>query len=557
MKKLFSKTFSSLQKTIFIFILFIIMVPSTILGVFSYMQYAEIITKKVGELSQYNVTQIGNNLENIFTHVNNTSLSFYQNDFVRNYLVDENVTEETFLNLDRFIQNKLAYDRNIVAVDFLRMDKEKYASSILNPGISENMKNELMLLHGSSLFVIEPSEGSTYYGHARFIYDIHHMEIPIGAMQIYIKKDNIEKLLTHSMLTEKDRTYVIQAGKIIMSTNQKDIGKEPETLSAKNFLMTRYEMNYPRWTVVSLMSLEKIHNEKEVALRMIVGMVIVSLGVSMFAAYFVSKSVIKPIKIVSKSMENIEQEKFGITIQADGYEEIATLVHAFNNMSIKLDELVNIVYVSKAKEKDAKIKELQAYINPHFLYNTLDTICWMSRMENAYETCNLIEALSKLFRLSVQNTHKTVTVEAEIEHIKSYIMIQECRNIDTIEFQLEVDERLMNYKTVRFVLQPIVENAIIHGLEPVGKKGIIKICVKQENNNLVYVIENDGLAIEPSILEAYLVNKDEQSGLGMSNVNDRIKLCFGGYYGIFFEGKEQGGLRVMIIQPLLMGGDLL
>ena len=221
-----------------------------------------------------------------------------------------------------------------------------------------------------------------------------------------------------------------------------------------------------------------------------------------------------------------------------------------------MDELVNQVYLAQIKEKDAQLQAMQAYINPHFLYNTLDTICWMSRMEDAQETCNLIEALSKLFRMSARDTRKVISVEQELEYINSYIMIQECRHTDFIQFEVQAQEETLKCQTVRFILQPLVENAILHGLEPTGRPGKLSIDIRRQEDKLVMTVEDDGMGADIEELRELLQSHPEGlRGMGISNVNDRIRLCFGEEYGIFFYNAEGGGLRVQAVQPFRQMGE--
>lgn len=164
----------------------------------------------------------------------------------------------------------------------------------------------------------------------------------------------------------------------------------------------------------------------------------------------------------------MERKHYDLTISEAGNDELQCSPVLQQDVPPAFTELLNDVYLFQLREKDAQIKALQAYINPHFLYNTFDTICWMSRMEDAPETCRLVEALSQLFRSAVETDSRVVSVSKELEYTHNYLMIQECRYSDTIDFQLEVEDGLENCETVNFALQPLIENAIFHGIEPKG-----------------------------------------------------------------------------------------
>ncbi len=569
--------FDSLQQTIFVLVIVLIIIPTMTLGIISYNKYAEIITEKVSTLNSNNIAQIGSNIEDIFNDLRNNSLSFYQNDMVRNYLMAGAGIErvKAQIQLDQFILNKLAYEEYMKAVDIRRMDGTQYNSNVTVEGISNKLHTGLLNLKGHTKFIRDVKSTSLYsneemYGFGRAIYDINNVGRPIGSMQIYFNKKDIMNLLTGGKIGEGSEYYIVDKGTVIISPEDDRIGRRLEdligkvTLSEKQAsktirvngvsqMLTYYHMSYPDWYLVHVVPLDQINREQTVIRQIIIYTLLFAILICSFMAYLLSKSVIRPLKTVANSMKNIEQENFRITIPEAGYEEITILVHSFNRMSKRLDELVNRIYAAEIKERDAQIKAMQAYINPHFLYNTLDTICWMSRMENAYETSHLIEALSKLFRLSVQSTERTTTVGVELEYIESYIQIQQCRYMDTIEFVLEVDESLKSCETVRFVLQPLVENAIIHGIEPSGESGTITISIKKEEDKLIYIVKNDGRDADIPELEELLKHYGGGlHGLGICSINDRIQLCYGAEYGLRFQGNKPHGLQVLVIQPFIM-----
>ncbi len=578
MKKKPFRIFATLQHTIFILILGLIIVPTTTLGLISYSEYAKIITEKISTLNMNNIEQIGSNIEDVFHNIRNNSLSFYQNDMVRNYLLAEDSKEQTkaFIQLDRFILNKLAYEEYIKAVDIRRMDGTQYNSNVIVEGISDELHDQVLKLNGRADFIqdienrYQDSYGEKMYGFARSINDINNISQPIGSMQLYLNKSDIMDLLSSSELANGSEYYIVEAGKVIISPEEKWIGTKLEDILGKvnmsqdqdcttiNIqgeaqMLTYYHLEYPDWILVHIVPLNQINREQSVIQQIIRSTIVLAILICSLMAYLMSKSVIKPLRRVAQSMKNIEQENFQITIPEVGYEEITVLVHSFNKMSNRLDELVNRIYAAEIKERDAQIKAMQAYINPHFLYNTLDTICWMSRMENAYETSHLIEALSKLFRLSVDSTERTTTVRMELEHIESYIQIQQCRFSDSIEFVMDIDESLKDCETARFILQPLVENSIIHGIEPSGKSGNITITIKRVEDKLIYIIKNDGLDADIVELEELLKHyAGGLRGLGICSINDRIQLCYGKDYGLQFVKNQPHGLQVWVIQPFIM-----
>lgn len=575
MKKLFQGVFGSLQKTIFAVILVMIMIPTTVLGTIAYTQYRKNITEHVEALNQGNASQMAWNIQGILKNVQNSSLSFYQNQMVRTFLLadSEKELEAAWYSLNRFILNQIAYEEYIYAVEFIRMDGQRYSSSSVMRGLDEKEKRELLDRHGGPVFYTDiqaaDRKDGGFYGYARCIYDINDIGRPIGFQQIYIEKKEIQQLMD-SDRSEGEEYYIVENGTIIISTvpeaegskldmvfpnmTLKEGGSRREALPEGEVVLACAKAAYPEWYIIKQIPLKEISGKTEVIRQLLISSGIFAVCICAAAGFFLSKFVLHPLKELEASMEHIEENHFKQKLAEGGYEEIGGLAKEFNRMSKRLDELVNQVYLAKIREKEAQIRALQAYINPHFLYNTLDTICWMSRMEQAGETSRLIEALSKLFRASVKDDRKTITVEEELEQVGNYIMIQECRHTDSIDFFTEVQEQAKGCETVRLVLQPLVENAIIHGLEPTGEPGRIWIRIYIEDERLVMAVENEGREVKAEEMEEWLWGRREgQRGLGLSNVNDRIRLCYGEEYGMYFEARKAGGLIVRVEQPLIFG----
>ena len=254
-------------------------------------------------------------------------------------------------------------------------------------------------------------------------------------------------------------------------------------------------------------------------------------------------------------MKKIENEEFNVNVDVSGNDEIALLSKSFNKMSYKLNELVSEVYTVRLKQREAELKALQAQINPHFLYNTMDIIFWMCRMENAYESSELINALSKLFRLSLNSGSEFTTVKNEIDHLNCYILIQKKRFEDKITFNTNVTADVLECKVVKLIIQPLVENAIHHGIEKKRGKGKIDITITRNCDDLIYTITDNGMGADEKEINKLLENVQEDNrGFALKNVNDRIKLYFGESYGLEFSSMVGIGTTITVKQPYIIGG---
>lgn len=241
-------------------------------------------------------------------------------------------------------------------------------------------------------------------------------------------------------------------------------------------------------------------------------------------------------------MGELENENYDIRFEVKSKDEIGLLGESFNKMSKRLNEVRTQVYISKIKQREAELISLESKINPHFLYNTLDTAYWLTRMEKADESSKLIQSLAKLFRLSLNNGLEDTTVEKEVEHLQHYLSIQKIRYDGVIAFDIEIEQEILEYKVTKLVLQPIIENAIYHGVEKRKGSGSVKIKLYQEDQTLVYEVIDNGVGGDVEALNQ-LLDKEPTDGHGFAirNVNDRIKLYSGESYGIsFYKNKPSG-----------------
>jgi len=247
--------------------------------------------------------------------------------------------------------------------------------------------------------------------------------------------------------------------------------------------------------------------------------------------------------------------EFNVHLPIRSDDEIGNVQRNFLRMVEQLKELINEVYIGHIKKKEAELSALQTQINPHFLYNTLENIRWMSVNEGATKTGEQIEALSRMFRHVLNNGEEITSIQNELDHLRNYIFIQENRFQDNIVFNIQSDERLMDCQIMKLLLQPLVENAVHHGLQRKVGGGYVNISIRQEGENLTLIVEDNGLGADETRVRQILASGvDEEEGFALRNINDRIQLKYGNRYGLEFSSKKNVGTKVMIIIPLIFNG---
>lgn len=262
---------------------------------------------------------------------------------------------------------------------------------------------------------------------------------------------------------------------------------------------------------------------------------------------FVSKKLLSEIEILIKNMYSFEKSPTEYKPMFKLY-EIRELENVFKNMTRKINILIENIKDEKEKQRIAELSALSAQINPHFIYNTLDSISWILLMKNDTETYKIIYALANFFRIALHGGMEVITVEKELTHLKSYLIIQNMRFPDKFEVTYDISDEIMPLKMLKIILQPIVENSIKHGFDKMTEGG--KISVKgflTDNGDIKFVISDNGCGMDFDPLTTKLKPKKGSSGYGISNINKRLKLACGEGYGLKFISEKGKGTTVEIL----------
>jgi two-component system, sensor histidine kinase YesM len=244
---------------------------------------------------------------------------------------------------------------------------------------------------------------------------------------------------------------------------------------------------------------------------------------------------------------------FDINLDVKGEDEVKHLSKSFNIMVVKIRQLMEQIISEQEAKRKSDFKALQAQINPHFLYNTLDSIVWMNENRKYEGVTTMVEALARFFRVSISKGNEIISVSDEREHARSYLIIQKIRYKDMFDFTIEAQPEVLVCKTLKLILQPIIENAIYHGIKQLHEKGEIKITASLKDNKILFQVIDNGYGIKPAFLKGILdrESKNEQnSGVGLKNVNERIKLCFGQEFGLDIISELDIGTTVNFSIPL-------
>lgn len=288
-------------------------------------------------------------------------------------------------------------------------------------------------------------------------------------------------------------------------------------------------------------------------------------SISIMLSLFIAQRISRPIRQLRNSMRQVEQGNFSIRAEIQSSNEIGELGRDFNIMVAEIEKLLVRVTEQQELKRKSELKALQMQINPHFLYNTLDSIIWMAEGGKQQEVIDMSSALARLFRLSISKGKEIIDIGSEVEHVRNYLTIQKIRYKDKLDYQISVPDELKSYKTVKIILQPLVENAIYHGIKNKEGPGLIIIGGRKNQSGIELYVQDDGVGMNEETLR---VLRDRltgsktvpaadsnllHSGLGVHNVDERIKLYFGKDFGLIYESAEEQGTTVRIQLPAIEG----
>ena len=306
------------------------------------------------------------------------------------------------------------------------------------------------------------------------------------------------------------------------------------------------------WRVVGVSYVDELVNRNvREMLGLSLGLAILVLAAALLTSWLLSQLLSRPLRDLSAAMEDFERDAGGFTYRPPGgTREVRELSSSFGHMVLRIQQLMTTVRQEEVKLRKTELKALQAQINPHFLYNTLDSIAWMCEQGRSTDAVNMVHALARLFRISISRGHELIPIARELEHAEHYLEIQTCRYKNQFTYAFHVDPACLDYYCNKITLQPIIENAILHGLDLLVEEGHIDVQVYQEGEDILFCVQDNGVGMSPEQVSAILEqDAQDRTGIGIKNVNDRLQIYFGKGYGLRIVSELDMGTRVEIRMP--------
>lgn len=547
-------------------------------GVFLYRGYGSAAEDMVLNNSKQVIDQVEINLNTYLRNMMRISDAIYYNVIKNTDLDEESMSQEMNLLYE-------VYKDSLVGLACFTNTGE-LISSVPMGSVKENVdvtkqkwfmdaQDKMENLHFSDLHVQNIFENSTnrYYwviSLSRGVELTNSGKMSEGILLVDMDFSGIRQLFAKVNSQNMGYVYLMDSnGKIIYHPRQNlifsdriqennevakgyDDGAHRETFEGEDRMVAVKTVGYTGWKIVSVMPMEKFLGDFSRTRTMAVMIIIVAILVMIFANQFVAIRVAKPLRSLEDSLTGIGIDKEP-QIYIGGPPEIQHLGETIRSMVKQLRQLTDDIVKEQEEKRKSELDALQSQINPHFLYNTLDSIMWMIEAEKYEDAISMVQALSRLFRISLSKGKNIITIGEELQHAKNYLDIQKYRYKNKFTSYFEIEEGIEKYKTIKLIIQPLIENAIYYGMEYMDGDGEIYVRAYTKDSDLFIEVEDNGLGMQKEQVENILTDgtriRSKGSGIGIRNVHQRIQLYFGTEYGLEILSEPDEGTTVRIHLP--------
>ncbi len=535
------------------------------------------------------IGQVNNDIDSYINYMENLSFIVANNTDVRDYLFAENLTEqrknqlqERITALFENVKDTRGDITNIAVIPQTREPLINNGVERLNPYVDVkelSWYQEALKARGEAAISSSHVQNAVQEHYdwvvtlSRYISNRVTPEIG-GVFFVDLNYNAIQDLCERISLGNKGYIYILdQSGAIVYHPQQQLIysGMKQELLSevmeteessfltedGKLYTISRSEAT--GWTVVGVSYVSELMAGADSARLVYALTALVLFAAALALAYLLSREITKPIQRLQGSMKEVERGNFdNAAIQVWDDNEIGSLSRSFNIMTEEIQKLMKQSEREQRAKRKYELRVLQSQISPHFLYNTLDSIIWMAEWGKNQEVVTMTSSLARLLRRTISNEQELVTIAEEIDCTEAYLTIQKMRYKDKLEYEIELEDGIGREKIVKLVLQPLVENAIYHGIKYKEGRGLIQIRVFCQDDCIVLQVEDDGKGMDEETLAHIFeqhIRDTRSNGVGVNNVNERIRLFYGAEYGLSFKSEPEKGTTATIRIPLGKDGE--
>ncbi|HUC91386.1 MAG TPA: sensor histidine kinase [Paenibacillus sp.] len=577
-KKLYQRFMDlKIQDKIFICFVLISMVSVLGIGISSYYKSSDILGDKTSRYNVETVQQLSTGVDYTLQRIDELSgiLAFDQRvQQVLNTELDTMTERERIAAVNQIesimitnynsqiMRSIEIYGRNglVVKVPSSFSDRE-------NEGKSQQYIEEASIYRGKTKWI----NNACSEGLLRAVREINELQTatkPLGTVIISLKYETVTNLLRNVNFDRSGSVLLIdEKGRTVTPANPFDRLFEDEefqqfiagqtasfiqTIEGEDYLVSYLSSAYSGWTTIGIISVDKLYEDNRTVRDWIIVVTLIILLFAFVLARVFAQTITNPIKRMLNPMKKVQMGDMNVSFPVESKDEIGILSTGVNHMVSQIHTLVEDAYKGRILLQQSEFKALQAQINPHFLYNTLESINWMAKMNGVDQICRMVSALGDLMRISISTDKEYITIEEEMKYIGDYLYIQKSRFGERIAAEIHIDDELKSVVIPKLILQPIVENALLHGVQVKKGKGNIDIRGRRLDESILFEVEDDGIGMTPKQIAKLLADNGIEnpqakgSGIGVRNVHQRIRFIYGMEYGVTIKSQPGEGTTVQI-----------
>jgi two-component system sensor histidine kinase YesM len=577
------------------------LIPSLIMGALSYNKSSQAIRTKINTYSTDLLAQIQQNVSRELLRLEYDSIEIMFMSDVQNALIHyDELSDWDKMNLELKLRDKLVnkfsflHDVSDVVIYTKKLDKivayGSTGSNVLN--YQESYINELLKdcdeLKGAPVWrpsnirdevhfidlLVNKNDNREGVNLARTVRDMQEGE-PIGYILIRTNERYFSKIY-ENIDDHKQKIFIVSDTGTIASSNNSELvtgeayqdqklmkGIQNSIENGTNSFNYTLDQEYlavfsktdrADWYIVGLIPYTYLNEESRRIGISSIAVGLICFLLSIMLSLIISRSISVPLKNMVHTMQSVKEGDLSVVIEDKSHDELSEVSNHFDEMLKEIKDLLETTKFQEKEKRKAELLALQAQINPHFISNTLNSIKWMASIQGAENIEKLIYSLIQMLNASIGKNDKKITLEEELEYLKSYIVIQEFRYYDKFKVKFEIDQETRHFKLLRFLLQPILENAIIHGIEPLEGQGFILIKAFRDGEDFKITVTDNGVGFSQKRINEVLQEPSKKNdgfcGIGISNVNDRIKMFYGDKYGVKIQSFENIYTTIEISLPI-------
>ena len=556
-----------IQLVIYVFIMILALLE--IVGGIYYQTSSVAIRQTTEQNTRKTIQQSGQFITSYLQKVKQTTSSLAENEKIKTYA--QTPSQENAEQLRQLFTTILKTDSDLVSAILVTKDGNLIST---DPELTMKTSADMMkekwyqdAIHKGAMPILTPARRTiSHTTGEKWVISIMQEVVDkdgknLGVVRLDIGYKTLEAYLDQLQLGKEGFTFIVDANHDFVYHPKKAVYSSHVEMKAmalylsvkngyvksKQAYVSQYQIPNSGWTLIGVSSMEQLHAVQTQILWSFIGTGLFALGVCLIGIWFVLRLWIKPLRDLQATILKVGSGHSDLRANETGSPELVDLARQFNIMLDRIDQLMIAVKEEEQNVRRYELQALSSQINPHFLYNTLDTIVWMAEFNDSKRVVEVTKSLAKYFRLALNQGHEQISLKDEIDHVRQYLFIQKQRYGEKLQYEIKELKQYNDYKIPKLILQPLVENAIYHGIKEMNRQGRIRVSVSENDTQLIVSIYDNGRGFVASeTTNATLVRL---GGVGLKNVNQRLQLQFGKSYHMEIKSEENTYTEIRLYFP--------